>query len=73
MSMIDRTEAQERAWNVFARTLQDILTARGYGLGHLDDRAGIHPEKVRRLQRSLRVPKSFPVLNIEKLSGRISV
>lgn len=65
--MMDQTTTQGRAWNVFARTLQAILTAYGYGLGHLDDRAGIHPEKVRRLQRSLKVPKSFPVLNIEEM------
>lgn len=54
-------------WNLFARVLQEILTAHGYGLGYLDDRAGMHPEKVRRLQRSLKVPKSFPVLNIYEM------
>lgn len=44
-------------WNIFARELERILQARGYGLGHLDDRSHIHPEKVRRLQRSLREPR----------------
>jgi hypothetical protein len=56
-----------REWNLFARVLQEILAEHGCGLGHLDDRAGIHPEKVRRLQRSLKVPKSFPVLNIYEM------
>lgn len=54
-------------WNLFARVLQEILVAHGLGLGHLDDRANIHPEKVRRLQRSLITPKSFPVLNIGEM------
>src|SRR5579859_1858821 len=54
-------------WNLFARVLQEILTAHGYGLGYLDDRTDMHPEKVRRLQRSLKVPKSFPVLNIYEM------
>ena len=40
-----------RGWNLFARVLQEILADYGLGLGHLDDRTDIHPEKVRRLQR----------------------
>lgn len=59
--------ASHGGWNLFARVLQEILVAHGLGLGHLDDRAHIHPEKVRRLQRSLRVPKNFPVLTIEEM------
>lgn len=54
-------------WNLFARVLQEILVARNLGLGHLDDRAHIHPEKVRRLQRSLLVAKSFPMLNPDEM------
>ena len=54
-------------WNLFARVLQEVLAAHGASLGHLDDRVKIHPEKVRRLQRSLKVPKSFPVLNIDEM------
>jgi hypothetical protein len=54
-------------WNLFASVLQEILAAHGLGLGHLDDRASIHREKVRRLQLSLKVPKSFPVLNIDEM------
>jgi hypothetical protein len=50
-------------WNIFARELEDILASRGLRLGHLDDRAGIHREKVRRLRQSLLSAKSFPVLN----------
>ena len=54
-------------WNLFARVLQEVLATYSVGLGHLDDRVKIHPEKVRRLQRSLVVPKSFPVLNIDEM------
>src|SRR5579859_204278 len=66
-------ETSQRGWNLFARVLQEILVAHGVGLGHLDDRANIHPEKVRRLQRSLQAPKSFPVLNIEEMEQVITV
>lgn len=54
-------------WNIFARVLQEILAAHGFRLGHLDDRAKVHSEKVRRLQRSLSVPKSFPLLAFEEM------
>ncbi len=60
-------------WNLFASVLQEILAAHGLGLGHLDDRAHIHREKVRRLQRSLKIPKSFPVLNIDEMEHVIAV
>lgn len=53
-------------WNIFARELADILAKRGLRLGHLNDRAGIHPQKVSRLQRSLREPK-FNMLSPEDL------
>ncbi len=59
-------------WNLFASVLQEILAAHGLGLGHLDDRANIHREKVRRLQLSLKVPKSFPVLNIDEMEQVIT-
>ena len=68
------TEAlSHRGWNLFARVLQEILAEHGLGLGHLDDRTNIHPEKVRRLQRSLKIPKSFPVLNIDEMEQVITV
>lgn len=57
-----------KRWNLFARELEDILAKRNLGLGHLDDRAGVHREKVRRLIQSLRTPKSFPVLNAEEIN-----
>jgi hypothetical protein len=57
---------QEPEWNIFARELQAILARHGFRLGHLNDRAGIHPQKVARLQRSLRDPK-FNVLPPEEL------
>jgi hypothetical protein len=65
--LIGQDIGKERGWNLFGQMLQEILATHGCGLGHLDDRAGIHPEKVRRLQRSLKVPKSFPVLNIAEM------
>jgi hypothetical protein len=59
-------------WNIFARELEDILATRGLGLGHLDDRAFIHPEKVRRLRFSLERPASLPILNVDEMDGTIS-
>lgn len=38
-------EQPRGGWNLFARVLQEILTAHGYGLGYLDDRAELHPER----------------------------
>src|SRR5436190_2098089 len=58
---------QNKRWNLFARELENILAARGLKLGLLDDRVGIHREKVRRLQQSLLTPKRFPVLNPEEI------
>jgi hypothetical protein len=58
---------QNKRWNLFARELEDILTARNLKLGLLDDRVDIHREKVRRLQQSLLTPKRFPVLNPEEI------
>ena len=65
-------ETPPGGWNLFASVLQEILAAHGLGLGHLDDRANIHREKVRRLQHSLKVPKSFPVLNIDEMEQVIT-
>ena len=64
--MSEQMEPVKR-WNLFARELEDILAAYNLGLGHLDDRVGIHREKVRRLIQSLRVPKSFSILNTEEM------
>jgi hypothetical protein len=50
-------------WNIFARELEDVLADHGLRLSQLDDRAFIHREKVRRLRKSLKSSKSFPVLN----------
>jgi tetratricopeptide (TPR) repeat protein len=66
-------QTPHRSWNLFASVLQEILAAHGLGLGHLDDRAHIHREKVRRLQLSLRIPKSFPVLNIDEMEQVITI
>ncbi len=66
-------EVPHGGWNLFARVLQEILSAHGLTLGHLDDRMQLHPEKVRRLQRSLQVPKSFPVLNPDEMERLVAV
>ncbi len=58
-----------KRWNIFARELEDILGSRNLRLGHLDDRAGIHREKVRRLRQSLSRPRSFPVLNPDEMDS----
>ena len=55
-------------WNIFARELENVLSARNLRLGHLDDRGIVqHPEKVRRLQHSLEAPSRFPVLNPDEI------
>src|SRR5258708_36988002 len=65
-------EIPQGGWNLFASVLQEILAAHGLGLGHLDDRANIHREKVLRLQLSLKFPKSFPGLNIDEVEQVIA-
>lgn len=60
-------------WNIFARELEQVLGARGLQLGMLDDLQVVdHPEKVRRLQRSLNTPKHFPVLNPEEIERLVT-
>lgn len=58
-----------RKWNLFARELEAILATRGLRLGQLDDLAAIHPERVRRLQKSLREPRfhTLPPENLEDI------
>lgn len=59
-------------WNLFARELEDILAEHNVRLSQLDDEKDqfgaplVHREKVRRLQRSLRVP-AFTTLNPQEL------
>jgi hypothetical protein len=62
----------KEGWNLFARVLEEILNVHGYHLSSLDGRTQIHPEKVRRLQQSLKVPKSFPVLNVDEIERVIT-
>ncbi len=59
-------------WNIFARELALILARRNLRLGHLDNRKDehgplVHPEKVRRLQRSLFTPKNLATLSPQEL------
>jgi hypothetical protein len=61
----------DKRWNIFVRELEDILATRQLRLTHLDDRASIHREKVRRLARSLTSNKSFPVLNPDEMERTI--
>jgi hypothetical protein len=66
--------ASPDGWNIFAAVLQEALelAESGLGIGHLDNRRHptsgkvIHPQKVARLQRSLRRP-IFPTLNPEEI------
>jgi site-specific recombinase XerD len=61
-------------WNIFARELEGILAARGLRLGHLNDRGVVlHPEKVRRLQRSLTSANHLTTLNPEELDRLIAL
>ncbi len=63
--------SQTNGWNIFARELQNVLRRHNLNLSQLDERVGIHPEKVRRLVQSLSSPKSFPVLNVEEMDQLI--
>ena len=56
-------------WSIYALTLKRILNTYRMDLGHLDDRVGIHREKVRRLIRSLHTPDSLPVLNPDEVAA----
>lgn len=59
-------------WNIFAQELQNVLHKYGMELGQLDDRVGIHREKVRRLIQSLRTPSSLPVLSPDDMEEIIN-
>lgn len=58
--------SEDGRWNPFALELQKILGKYGMDLGHLDDRVGIHREKVRWLIQSLHTPPHLPILNVEE-------
>jgi len=64
--MTGQTQSVKR-WNLFARELEEILVTHNLSIGQLDDKIGVHREKVRRLKQSLLFPKSFPVLNTEEM------
>ena len=65
---------QPTRWNIFARELEDILAARSLRLSHLDDRHVVyHPEKVRRLQQSLKSPRHLSTLNPEEMERLIAI
>jgi hypothetical protein len=49
IQMKNEVEKSSKRWNLFARELEDILEEHGLRLGHLNDRAGLHPQKVSRL------------------------
>ena len=58
---------REKRWNLFARVLEEILAAHQQSLGAFDPKLGFSAEKARRLQQSLSVPGSLPVLTPEEL------
>lgn len=64
--------SQTGGWNIFARELQNVLRRYNLDLSMLDDRVGIHPEKVRRLTQSLHSSKGFPVLNVDEMDQLIT-
>ena len=59
----------EMRWNLFARELEDILAEHQCAIDQLNERAGIHGEKVRRLKQSLLIPKNFPILNTDEMEA----
>jgi hypothetical protein len=63
---MEKENANGKPWNLFAVELQTILEKYSMDLGHLDDRLGIHREKVRRLRQSLYTPPGLPLLNAEE-------
>jgi hypothetical protein len=76
--MRDEERPTERGWNIFARELRLILQDHQADLSLMDNRLdmrgrGIHREKVRRLQKSLQMPKSFPTLNPEEMELLIAL
>ncbi|HLI68468.1 MAG TPA: hypothetical protein VKV19_01805 [Ktedonobacteraceae bacterium] len=68
---MEQKNATGQGWNLFALELQRILRKYGMDLGQLDDRVGIHREKVRRLIQSLDTPPSLPLLNPEETEAII--
>jgi Fe-S cluster assembly scaffold protein SufB len=56
-------------WNIFARELENILTAHGSRIGKLNDiqTIALHPQAVSRLQASLAHPTSFVLINPDDL------
>ncbi|GCE28559.1 hypothetical protein KDA_40430 [Dictyobacter alpinus] len=63
-----------KQWNLFVRELETLLEMRGYGLNDLVSKTHLHPEKVRRLKRSLIKPH-FHILNpdeIEQISEKFA-
>lgn len=65
--------ARPDRWNIFARELEDVLANHGLQLSELDDqRIVLHPEKVRRLKRSLSSPTHLTTLNPDEMDRLIS-
>jgi hypothetical protein len=57
----------EKPWNIFARELENILSAHHLQMDALVNLTGISAEKARYLTRSLYTPKGLPVLNREEM------
>lgn len=59
---------QTNQWCIFTRELEAVLATRGLRIGQLNDLGVVyHPEKVRRLQRSLKAPNHLTTLNPEEM------
>ena len=58
-------------WNIFARTLQDILQHRQIDLAHLHNHVEIPQETVQRLVRSLHMPPGLPILSLDEMEQTV--
>jgi hypothetical protein len=65
--------SENRRWNIFARVLEDLLTARHLSWQALYEQAGIEQDIVDQLQASLLSLSAFPILTIEEMDDVIDV
>ncbi len=63
-----RRPGYTKCWNIFARELETILSARRIRLEHLYEVITIFPDKARRLAQSLYEPGYFPLLSERELA-----
>jgi hypothetical protein len=59
--------------NLFAETLEEILSQHGWSLSLIDDRTPIHREVIRRLKQSLSGSDTYPVLSPDDIERVVEV